>query len=413
MRAITVSRGPQRLLRPIALTTAAMLALGGCSTFGSDDDKPAPKPTVSTARFTMTPMDGSDAVPPESVVTVGSGGGVLSGVTLTAADGTAVPGAMSPGGASWHSEKPLLYGTKYTVQATAVDVHGLTSTGSSTFTTATPTAIVSAKEVLPEKGSTVGIGMPISIEFDRKIEDPAARAAVEKRLVVTASTPVEGAWGWVDEKTVRFRPKDYWPTGTKVTVSSDLLGVPLGDGAYGGPGSVTDFTIGDAVVATVDSGAHQMTVTRNGEVLRTVPVTTGKPGFTTRAGTKVILGKEEHVLMDGTTVGIAEGSSESYRLDVYWATRVTWSGEYLHAAPWSVGSQGSANVSHGCVGMSTDNARWFFGVASVGDVVNVVNTGSSKTMELSGNGYGEWNMSFDQWLGQSAAGTTTAEPAAA
>lgn len=412
MRAITVPFGPQRLLRPIALTTAAMLALGGCAIFGTDA-KPAPKPTVSTARFTMTPQDGSAAVPPDSVVTVGSGGGVLSAVSLTAADGTAVPGSISPGGASWHSEKPLQYGTTYTVQATAVDGHGLASNRSSTFTTATPTAIVSATEVLPEKGSTVGIGMPISIEFDRKIEDPAVRAAVEKRLVVTASTPVEGAWGWVDEETVRFRPKTYWPAGTKVTVSSDLHGVPMGDGVYGGAGTVTDFTIGDAVVATVDSGAHQMTVTRNGEVLRTVPVTTGKPGFTTRAGTKVVLGKEEHVLMDGTTVGIAAGSSEGYRLDVYWAARVTWSGEYLHAAPWSVGSQGSANVSHGCVGMSTENARWFFGEVSVGDVVNVVNTGSSKSMELSGNGYGEWNMSFDQWLGQSAAGPTTAESATA
>lgn len=412
MRGITVTFGPQQLLRPIALTTAAMLALGGCAVFGTDA-KPAPKPTVSTARFTMTPLDGTDAVPPESVVTVGTGGGVLSGVDLTAADGTVVHGTISAGGASWHSEQPLQYGTKYTLQATAVDGHGLISTRSSTFTTATPKAIVSAKQVTPEKGSTVGVGMPISVEFDEKIEDPDVRSAVEKRLVVTASTPVEGAWGWVDDKTVRFRPKTYWPAGTKVTVSSDLHAVPMGGGVYGGAGTVTDFTIGDALVATVDSGAHQMTVTRNGEVLRTVPVTTGKPGFTTRAGTKVILGKEEHVLMDGTTVGIAAGSSEGYRLDVYWAARVTWSGEYLHAAPWSVGSQGVANVSHGCVGMSTENARWFFGEVGVGDVVNVINTGSSKTMELTGNGYGEWNMPFDQWLGHSASGAMTAEPATA
>ncbi|NUU20607.1 MAG: L,D-transpeptidase family protein [Streptomycetaceae bacterium] len=388
-----------------------MLALGGCGLFGSDGS--AAKPTVSTARFTMTPLDGSGTVAPESVVTVGSGGGVLSGVSLTAADGTVVPGTLSAGGASWHSSHALRYGTKYTVQATAVDSYGLTASRSSTFTTSTPAALVTAKKVTPEKGATVGVGMPISVEFDQKVTDPAARAAVEKRLSVTSSTPVEGAWAWVDDKTVRYRPKSYWPAGTKVSFSSDLEGVPMGGGAYGATGQTSDFTVGPALIATVDSGSHQMTVTRDGQVLRTVPVTTGKPGFTTRAGTKVVLGKEEHVLMDGTTVGIAEGSSEGYRLDVYWAARVTWSGEYLHAAPWSVGSQGRANVSHGCVGMSTDNARWFFGVVGVGDVVNVINTGSDKTMERSGNGYGEWNMSFDEWLRNSAAGAATTQPPSA
>ncbi|MCF2531219.1 L,D-transpeptidase [Yinghuangia soli] len=413
MRVITDSIGrPRRLLRPAA-ATALVLALGGCQFFGSEAAKPAPKPTVSTARFTMTPLDGSATVAPESVVTVGSGGGVLSAVTLAAADGTAVPGKLSPGGASWHSSGPLKYGTKYTVQATAVDGHGLTATGTSSFTTATPETLVSVAKVIPEKGATVGVGMPVSVEFDQKIEDPAVRAAVEKRLVVATSTPVEGAWSWIDAKTVRFRPKTFWPADTKVSVSGDLYALPMGKGVYGGSGTATDFTVGSAVVATVDSAAHQMTVTRNGEVLKTVPVTTGKPGFTTRAGTKVILGKEEHVLMDGTTVGISEGSSESYRLDVYWAARVTWSGEYLHAAPWSVGSQGRANVSHGCVGMSTDNARWFFGVVGVGDVVNVVNTGSSKSMERIGNGYGEWNVPWEEWLQGSASGAvTTGAPAA-
>jgi lipoprotein-anchoring transpeptidase ErfK/SrfK len=160
-------------------------------------------------------------------------------------------------------------------------------------------------------------------------------------------------------------------------------------------------------MTVVDAAAHSMTVTRNGELLRTLPVTTGKPGFTTRSGTKVILEKEEHVLMDGTTVGIAEGSSESYRMDVYWATRVTWSGEYLHAAPWSVEQQGSDNVSHGCVGMSTENARWYFETVKVGDVVQVVNTGSDKAMEVEGNGYGEWNLTWEQWLERSAAGPVT------
>lgn len=402
IRGVVRGANGARAAAPAAFLAAALL-LTGCGSDGS----PAPKPTVSSARFTVTPGDGNDAVAPETVVTVGTGGGVLSGVSLTAADGSTVAGKLSPGGASWASTAPLKYGTKYTLQATAVDAHGLTSTRTTTFGTLTPRTLVAAAKVTPEQGSTVGVGMPVSVEFDHPVEDPAVRAEVERRLVLTSSVPVEGAWGWEDAKTVRFRPKDYWPSGAKVAFSGSLYGLPFGNGAYGAQGAGTDFTVGSAVIATVDSATHQMTVTKDGTVLRTVPVTTGKPGFTTRSGTKVILGKEEHVLMDGTTVGIAEGSADAYRLDVYWATRVTWSGEYLHAAPWSVGSQGSANVSHGCVGMSTENAKWWFGVSSVGDVVKVVNTGSSKTMERSGNGYGEWNYTWDEWLATSAAGAVT------
>ncbi|UGQ09979.1 Ig-like domain-containing protein [Yinghuangia sp. ASG 101] len=417
MHGTTDTLGRRRTRRAIAMTAAATLALGGCSlTGGGSDAGPKPdKPAVSAARFTLTPQDGSDGVAPETVVSVGAGGGRLTEVALTAADGAPVAGTMSQGGASWRSTEPLGYGTAYTVRATAVDEDGLATTRTSTFTTATPKSLIGIKTITPENGATVGVGMPISVEFDHEIKSPVVRAAVEARLAVATSTPVEGAWGWVDDSTVRFRPKEYWPAGTKVSVTGNLRGLPMGDdGAYGADGSGVDFAVGSAVITTVDSAAHVMTVARDGEVLRTVPVTTGKPGFTTRSGTKVILGKEEHVLMDGTTVGIAEGSSDAYRLDVYWATRVTWSGEYLHAAPWSVGSQGVANVSHGCVGMSTEDARWYFGVVKVGDVVNVVNTGSDKAMETTGNGYGEWNLPFDRWLESSAAGAvTTGTPTAA
>jgi hypothetical protein len=130
-------------------------------------------------------------------------------------------------------------------------------------------------------------------------------------------------------------------------------------------------------------------------------VTTGKPGFSTRNGIKVVLGKEYFVRMRGTSIGIAEGSSESYDLPVYYATRVTWSGEYVHAAPWSVGSQGVANVSHGCTGMSTANAAWFFKTVREGDIVQVVNS-YGNMMEGFGNGFGDWNVSWDKWQQGSA-----------
>lgn len=155
------------------------------------------------------------------------------------------------------------------------------------------------------------------------------------------------------------------------------------------------------MIAVTDAAAHQLTVYKNGEEIKQIPVTTGKPGFETRNGVKVVLAKERFVRMRSTTVGIAEGSSESYDLDVHFATRVTWSGEYVHAAPWSVGSQGYANVSHGCVGMSTANAEWFFDTFRPGDLVEVVNS-EGDTMEPFGNGFGDWNVTWDKWREGSA-----------
>lgn len=151
-------------------------------------------------------------------------------------------------------------------------------------------------------------------------------------------------------------------------VHSNLEGLKISGGLYGGPAKPVKLRTGDRVEAVTDAAAHTMTVTRNGEVINTIPVTTGKPGYSTRNGTKVVLGKEGFVRMRGDTIGIPSGSSDSYDLPVYWATRVTWSGEYVHAAPWSVGSQGAANVSHGCTGMNTENAKWFFDTVRVGDL---------------------------------------------
>lgn len=150
-----------------------------------------------------------------------------------------------------------------------------------------------------------------------------------------------------------------------------------------------------------------MTVKRDGKVINTIPVTTGKPGFSTRNGVKVVLGKEYRVRMRGETIGIAEGSSDSYDLQVYYATRVTWSGEYVHAAPWSTGSQGYANVSHGCTGMSTSQAEWFYNTVRPGDIVTVVGS-QGETMTPFDNGFGDWNLSWVKWLKGSALQKNTA-----
>ncbi|CAM5416384.1 L,D-transpeptidase OS=Streptomyces fumanus OX=67302 GN=GCM10018772_68500 PE=4 SV=1 [Streptomyces fumanus] len=143
-----------------------------------------------------------------------------------------------------------------------------------------------------------------------------------------------------------------------------------------------------------------MTVYRNGEEIKEIPVTTGKPGFETRNGVKVVLGKEAFVRMAQHHRRHRRGLLQAYDLPVHWATPGDLERRDVHAAS-SVGSQGSANVSHGCTGMSTENAEWFFDTVREGDLVEVVNS-FGDTMETFGNGFGDWNLDWDKWRTGSA-----------
>lgn len=234
---------------------------------------------------------------------------------------------------------------------------------------------------------------------------------VESGLRVDSVPAAQGAWYWVSDKELHYRPKEYWPAHATVQVHSNLDGIKITDRLWGGKSKDLKITIGDRVEAITDAATHQLTFYKNGEAINTIPVTTGKPGFETRNGVKVVLEKEYFVRMRGTTVGIAEGSADSYDLPVYYATRVTWSGEYVHAAPWSVGSQGYANVSHGCTGMSTGNAEWFYDHVRAGDVVKVVNSGGH-AMEDFGNGFGDWNLDWQKWSAGSALSGTPQDSSA-
>jgi lipoprotein-anchoring transpeptidase ErfK/SrfK len=212
---------------------------------------------------------------------------------------------------------------------------------------------------------------------------------------------VPGAWYWVSDKELHYRPKEYWPAHATIQVHSNLDGVRISDRLWGGKAKPLKITTGDRIEAITDAAAHQLTFYKNGQAINTIPVTTGKPGFETRNGVKIVLEKQYFVRMRSETVGIAEGSSDSYDLPVYYATRVSWSGEYVHAAPWSVGSQGYENVSHGCTGMSTGNAEWFFDNIHEGDIVRVVNSAGNQ-MEPFGNGFGDWNLDWKKWRTGSA-----------
>lgn len=381
-----------------ALVVAAVLSTGCTTTPASQvidrvadaSPQPSPRPVIEV------PIDGSVTVDPADPVTVTVGDGHLTSVTLVDQRSRSVPGEISADGSSWEVQPGALrLGRSYRLTASASNDHGLTTTRSAVFDTVTPRKVL-VTSISPLDGQTVGVGMPIVVRFNARIRD---RAAVESALRVTASRPAEGSWSWVADDEVHYRPREFWPAYTDVRLDVGLRSVHAGGGVWGKVDRVIRFRVGSAMVSVVDVDRHRMTVWRNGKKVRVVPVSTGKKGFLTRNGTKVILEKYQLKVMDASTIGIGAGNPEYYRLDVPYAMRVTWSGEFVHAAPWSARSQGRDNVSHGCVGMSMAHAIWLFERSSVGDVVRVV--GSPRELEP-GNGYTDWNVSWADWKAGSA-----------
>ncbi|MEU0942024.1 Ig-like domain-containing protein [Streptomyces canus] len=402
--------------RTVVSCTMLVIALGiSTSACGSDGNPLAATPydAADQIAFNAPSGDGKKADPDKPLeVTAEDDDGRITDVTATDATGRRVAGELSTDGTRWHSTSPLAANAHYTVRVSTEDDDGAPGRKVLDFDTSRPLGKKRLNISFGPKSGTYGVGQPITAKLDRPVKDKAQRAVVERALRVDSMPAVAGAWHWVDDKELHYRPKEYWPAHATIQVRSDLEGIKIGDRLWGGKAKPLKLTTGERIVAVTDASSHSMKVYKNDEVIKELPVTTGKPGFETRNGVKVVLGKEYFVRMRGTSIGIAEGSSDSYDLPVYYATRVTWSGEYVHAAPWSVGSQGYANVSHGCTGMSTSNAEWFFNTVHEGDVVQVVNS-DGHTMEPFGNGFGDWNLDWKKWRDGSAlvAGTPDAPSA--
>ncbi|MGW4028547.1 Ig-like domain-containing protein [Streptomyces sp. NPDC004838] len=393
------------VLRCCVLVVSLGMVATAC---GDSDSHPlSTKPFDAAEQVAFnTPKDGRVDPGKPLEVTVKGDEGRITDVTVVSDSGHHLAGELTADGSRWRSTGSLSAGAKYTAKVSTEDEDGSPGTRKVTFETSPAKRLLTVK--FGPKAGTYGVGQPVVAELSLPVKDQETRAVVERGLRVESTPSAEGSWYWVDDKKLHYRPKEYWPAGATVNATSNLQGVKVSDQLYGGPSKPLKLTIGDRIEAVTDAAAHTMTVKRNGEVINTIPVTTGKPGFSTRNGVKVILGKEYNVRMRGTSIGIAADSSEGYDLTVYYAARVTWSGEYVHAAPWSVDSQGSANVSHGCVGMSTGNAAWFFKTVREGDLVEVVNS-YGEDMAAFGNGFGDWNMPWDKWRQGSALAAGTRE----
>jgi len=240
--------------------------------------------------------------------------------------------------------------------------------------------------------------MPVRVYFDHPVAD---KAADESHLLVTSSTPTDGSWNWMSDSEVHFRPSQYWPANTQVTLDANLYGVDFGEGMWGEKNRSVTFDIGARHVSVADAGAYTLTVYDGDQAVQTFPMSAGSPANPTRNGPHVVTESYRNITMDSSTFGLAVDAPGGYRSDVEYAVRISNNGEFVHGAPWSVGQQGNSNVSHGCINLSTERAAWFFDFARPGDVVEVQNSIGPLLSASDGDIY-DWAIPWDQWQAGSA-----------
>ncbi|KUI34730.1 hypothetical protein AU197_09675 [Mycobacterium sp. IS-1590] len=389
---------PRRRAWLVTVALIPVLALGLSACGGNSapsqpqviDDKGTPFGDLLVPKLTASVTDGAVGVSVDSPVTVSAEDGVLEAVTMVNESGKSVAGALSPDGLTWSTTEPLGYNKRYTLTAESLGLGGATTRRMS-FETHSPENLT-MPYVLPNNGEVVGVGQPVAVRFDENITN---RVAAQKAIKIKTDPPVEGAFYWLNNQEVRWRPANYWKPGTKVDVAVNTYGVDLGDGLFGQENVSTSFTIGDEVITTVDDSTKTLTVKRNGEVVKTMPVSMGKNSTPTNNGVYIVGDRRSHMVMDSSTYGVPVNSANGYRTEVDWATQISYSGIYVHAAPWSVGSQGYSNVSHGCINVSTSDGRWFHDNSKRGDVVEIINTVGSTLPGT--DGLGDWNIPWDQW----------------
>ncbi|MFE9039394.1 Ig-like domain-containing protein [Streptomyces sp. NPDC012421] len=417
-RVMTVGKR-RRSLAAAAAVLSGVLVLSACN----DDDGTAASgsPTAtsqaqvdeaaeqktSKAQITISPENGAKNASINNDAKVAVTEGKLTEVTMTSAEGTEVKGEIAADGLSWKPSGQLERATVYKIAATAVDASGLEAHENSSFTTVSKENSFIGN-FTPEDGSTVGVGMPVSINFNKAITD---KKAVQSGITVTSSSGQEVVGHWFDATRLDFRPDDYWKAGSTVTLKLDLDGVEGADGVYGVQQKTVTFKVGRSQVSTVDVATKTMTVKRDGKVIRTIPISAGSPDNTTYNGEMVISEKFKETRMNGATVGFtdSDGKGEYDIKDVPHAMRLSTSGTFIHGNYWGSRSIfGSVNTSHGCIGLADvkgagdpkQMAAWFYDQSITGDVVIVKNS-KDKTIAPS-NGLNGWNMNWSAWKAGSA-----------
>ena len=325
--------------------------------------------------------------------------------------GRVVAGRLVEGGRAWEPAEPLGYGRSYTLSATGRGADASTVTTVSEFSTVAPQSQVGVRLGMTNgaslsEGGVYGVGTVIVATFDADIPD---RAAAESRLQVITTPQLAGSWMWINDRKAHWRPREYYPSGTEVTVKADLYGTDLGSGLFGEQDRQVSFRIGPSRVAIADDTTKQVSVYENGNLIRTMPTSMGRGGtqtvggktiaFWTQPGVYTVMEKQNPVLMDSSTYGLPVDSASGYKISVPHAVRISPDGIYLHEREATVWAQGNTNVSAGCLNLSAENAEWYYNFANPGDVVEIRNTGGAPLEQWQN---GDWSVPWDGWMGGSA-----------
>jgi lipoprotein-anchoring transpeptidase ErfK/SrfK len=429
--------------RILGLAAAALAAglLAGCTSSTKGHAELGNGSPVAGGSTTTAPSSSSSAAAPDAVihmtrsvtnyspgtpVTVTVEGGTLTSVQLfNSAEQKVVSGSFGATKTSWTSTEDLGYGKSYTLSADAVNADGVAVHQTASISTVTPPNMTMpylntiAGQSL-QNGATYGVGIIPVVHFDEPITD---RAAAERTLSVTVTPPganpqpITGVWNWVDDQNVHWRSEHWLPAHSKVTVTAKVYGVQVSPGLWGQADQSVSFTIGDAHVAYADDATHMVNVYFNGKLVRQMPTSMGRGGYVTgdhgqqiplwtMPGTYTVITHENPAIMSSDSYGLPANSPAGYAPEkVYWSTKITVDGIYLHELDATVWAQGHSDLSHGCLNLNYDNAKWYYQNSLVGDIVEVINVHSvdgQKSAPVALWQGGDWTVPWSTWVQGSA-----------
>jgi len=381
-----------RGVRPVcaAVMVLALLA-SGCTTMTT-----AAQHLLPPIWMELTPAPDARDVSPARLPMVRADLGRLTRVTLVGRHGAVVKGNLNPARTRWVAARKLGYGKRYTLIARGVGQNGEPTVRRSTFTTVSPARRLSLTPALSD-GVTVGVGMPISLQFSGPVR---RKAVAERAMRVTTSPRTEGGFHWFSDEWVVWRPKEYWRPGTEVTLEAEIYGRHLGNGSYGAFDVSRSMTIGRKLVAVASGKTHHMRVWINGRMVKRMPISMGKPTHPTPRGIYTVMSEHRGYTFDSSTYGVPITAPEGYRIRVTHATRMSYSGIFYHSAPWSAGAQGNTNVSHGCLNLSTAHADWLMRHSKPGDLITVTGSGGPRLDPT--DGFSVWQLPWRKWRHQRA-----------
>ncbi|MBO0827810.1 MAG: L,D-transpeptidase family protein [Streptosporangiales bacterium] len=413
MPEIVKTRAPWRgrIRAGVVVAAAAVLLVTGSACSGGSDGASGVKATRSatptpTPTPTVTITGGAAKVPFDSKVKLSVHDGTFTAVTVDGATGD-LPGSISADGSAWTSSSLPMPKASYDVSAQVKDKAGKAFTKTLQVKVKdVPSTKALLFNVTPNDGETVGMGQPIAVSFLSPI---VRQASVERRMKVIATTPggskVTGSWHWLGSQVVHWRPEHFWPTGTRVKLKMELTGVRAAKSLWGRKTYSESFTIGSSRLAEVSAKTHMMRVYKDGKLIGNWPTGTGQTKWPTYNGTYIVLNKSHTVQMDSCSAKITcdKKNPAYYNEKVHWATRITSSGTFVHAAPWDK-VMGKANTSHGCIHLSNAHAISFYQTSTPGDVVIVTgsNRGPEARVSQGDPGLVDWNTSWATWKAGSA-----------